>query len=274
MALSPSNPRSGGFGLNYNRGFNSGRVFSGGGADPDLQRTAFQGYQQRLGGQQAHQQGMERDRFQQQFQSGQLDKQLAQQDRQLANQYKIASEGYGNQMRIAQTQAEAAKYPHILKQQRWNQIWPWAQGQIKGMGNFTAGYQGPGAAPAPEITVSPVWSDQQINERVNLTRSQNDAATAAKSGKIANEMAGRGFGSRSPLAAYMQTALQGMNLQGNTQAENDLRFGAAEANAKQILAAQQARAQQYAEQEAQKTERGKVQVGALNQLMGNIFAAV
>jgi len=54
------------------------------------------------------------------------------------------------------------------------------------------------------IDTSPIWSDQQINERVNSSRAQNDASAQGQAQQAARQMSGQGFSSQSPILAALQ----------------------------------------------------------------------
>lgn len=95
-------------------------------------------------------------------------------------------------------------------------------------------------SPYPDITIGPIWNDQQIQGRVNASRAQNDLGTAGKARSLAESTAGRGFGNNSPLYQELVGNLYANNLAANTSAENDLRWNAAQGNAQQVLASQQA----------------------------------
>lgn len=221
----------------------------------------------------------ERDARQFSFQKDLAAQQIAQRQQESALQAQLQREGYGNQSAIARMQAEAAKYPHILKQQRWDQIFPSVQGILSGtspiFGQFGSSYGGTGQqGQQPTINASPVYNNQQIQERVNDTRAQNDLSLASKQRANNQSMAGRGFGSRSPIAMAMNQAMFGQNLAANTQAENQLRFDAASANAKQLLAAQQAQEAQFASRQQEDIDRNKVRSGLISALFGSALGAI
>lgn len=113
-------------------------------------------------------------------------------------------------------------------------------GAIGGPGN-PAGY-----SPLPNfgnISIKPVYSDQQINQRVNQMRSQNDASAAGQIRNTGQALAGRGYGGFSPLQQELSSNIMSANRANNASSENDLRFQAATQNAQQILAEQQAQGQ-------------------------------
>lgn len=267
--------RDSGFGLNYNRGFTGGRIISGAAGDPELNRAAAGGYQQRLGAQQAHQQGLDRLRAQQGFDRDQLNLQLGQRERESQRNDSTQRAGLANQLELGRMNMSASMYPHTLKQGRWDQMFPWIKGQLGNLGNWNSGYQGQGQVGAqPAISDSPIWSPQLIEQQVNATRAQNDQATAGRQAKLGQELAGRGFGSRSPLAMALGEAMAGQNLAGNTQAEQSLRWDAAQGNARHVLDAQKAREVQFANRQQEEIERNKITKGMLSQILGSLLNSV
>ena len=135
-------------------------------------------------------------------------------------------------------QKELALAPLDWAKQRFNTILPMLQGAIGGMGGA------PGAnVPVPQITAGPVFSDQQIQQQVNQARGATDAGTATQQRNVAQNLAGRGFGSNSPLQQALQTNLGAMGRQTGAEQETNIRLGAAQQNAQQKLASQQAAAQ-------------------------------
>ncbi len=178
-----------------------------------------------------------------------------------------------SQQQIAQTQAEASKYPATLAQQRWEQTFPWAQQQWASMSQ-QGDSGGAGTAPVPAIDANPIWSGQQIQERVNSTRAASDAATGGAVRRQNQELSGRGFSSMSPLRAELEGAAYGRNNAANMGAENDLRFNSAQANSAQVLKGQQAQEAQRASQEQEAIARRGNQINLQGKLMGLLGALV
>ncbi len=92
----------------------------------------------------------------------------------------------------------------------------------------------------PTITEGPIWSSGDIQARVNQSRAQNDMGAAGLVKQAQGRAAAGGYGGNSPLLQELTTGIQGRNLATNTGAENDLRWGAAEGNAKHLLNTQNA----------------------------------
>jgi hypothetical protein len=90
--------------------------------------------------------------------------------------------------------AAANRYPNTLKQQRFNTVNPWLAAAYNTPVDIGQSREG------PAIDASPIWGEQQIQGRVNQMRGTNDAATAGRQRQMQQQVAGRGFGSQSPLA--------------------------------------------------------------------------
>ena len=155
-----------------------------------------------------------------------------------------------------QSGINAGAYAQDLRQQRFNAIFPWLQGQIGNFGsNFaTAGGQSP---KSPEINVGGVWNPQQIQQRVNAARSQNDQAMRTMQRGQQEQLGGQGFGANSPLLAALQGQTAASNLATNTANEREVRNTAAEQNAKHVLGTQSAREAQFASRQQEDIERRK-----------------
>lgn len=93
------------------------------------------------------------------------------------------------------------------------------------------------------INTNPIWNPQQIQEQVNQSSANNWQQAGGQERQLAGTLGGRGFGSNSPLYQALSTNLGAQTRNTNTQAENSLRWTAAQGNAQQVLAAQQAEAQ-------------------------------
>ena len=165
--------------------------------------------------------------------------------------------------------AEASKFPHILKQQRFDTLWPWLQGQFGNLQNELARAGGQSGA-SPEITVGGVWNPQQVNQQVNATRAQNDMAAQSQMKQQAQKVGGMGFGSNSPLLQALQGQTQAANLATNTQAEQQFRNQAAQLNAEHLFNTQQGRENQFASRQREDIERRKPIWSGYNTLLGSL----
>ncbi len=188
---------------------------------------------------------------------------------QLANQRL----GFGSQENIARMSAEASKYPALLQQQRFDRLFPWMQGQMGSINKqmATAGGQ---SGPSPEITVGGVLNPQQIQQQVNSMRASNDQTGAGQMAKQASQLAGRGFGSNSPLLAALQGQTQANTLAQNVGGEREIRLGAAGQNAEHLLGTQQAREGQFASRMREDIERRKPYFSLQNTLLSSLAGMV
>lgn len=84
------------------------------------------------------------------------------------------------------------------------------------------------------IPVGPIWTENQIQQRVNAARAGNDAAVSGEIARQGDSLAGRGFAAGSPLAQALAAQSRGANLASNTSAENTLRWDAAAGNARHV----------------------------------------
>jgi hypothetical protein len=259
--------RDQGFGLNYNRGFGSGNYIPGASMSPVFQ--AQQGAADALNSRRLAQQQFG---FQRQLQ-GDL---LGQRERESQRDYDSRLQGYAAQTNQAHIAAAASRYPHELKQQRWSQVWPWAQNLITSAGGQgEGGYFGGGpVGTVGNISDAPVYSQQRVQEQVNLQRAGNDAQAASRNQQLSRELAGRGYGSRSPLAMALQQANLNQAMGANTAGETQLRFDAARANAEQVLEGQKAREVQRSNLNQEDIARGQQQRTFLTNLLNGIWGAI
>ncbi len=266
--------RDQGFGLNFNRGFGSGKAFFGAGGDPELQRIGLGGYEQRLGNQQQNDAAAQRQARQFGQDQALLNLQLGQQERGSQRDFELGRAGLANQAAIARLQAEASQTPYRLQQQRFETVFPYLRDALGG-GDFQSGYTGQGqVGTQPEINADNIYSDQQIQQQVNSQRASNDAATAGAQRRIGQQMAARGYGTNSPLAMELGLGLQNQNLAQNTANERDLRYQAAQGNAQQKLSAQTAREGQFASRQQEDIERNRIQSGRYNALLSALSGLV
>lgn len=119
---------------------------------------------------------------------------------------------------------------------------PRSYGSATGYG---LGYGGQQAAWRP-VSEAPIWSGQQIDQRVNLSRARGDQALGAHQVQNQRDLASRGFATaNSPLLKQLNNAAWGQNLGAQTAGENDLRWNAAQGNAAQTQRAQMANQQAF-----------------------------
>jgi len=153
-------------------------------------------------------------------------------------------------------QAQAAMYPATLAMQRFNEVFPFISGQLRGRSPFSVPTPNLGAQ--PHIGTGAVFSPGDIQQQVNATRAANDQAAQAQMRTSGQQLAGRGLGGTSPLAQALNTATWGQNLATNTQAEQQARFNAAELNTKYGLQAQGLQEQQYASRQEEYIKRQQI----------------
>lgn len=175
----------------------------------------------------------------------------------------------------ADTARLGVTYGQDLRQNRFNQVFPWLQGQLgsltSGGGLATAGGQSP---PSPEITVGGVWNPQQVQQQVNSARATSDQTTANRVRSIGQDTASRGFGSSSPLLQALQGQAYAANLGTNTANEREIRNNAAQQNSQQLLSTQSARENQFANRQKESIERTKPYWQTMNSLIGALGGLV
>lgn len=177
------------------------------------------------------------------------------------------------QQKVAEISTQPALQANQMKQDRFNSVFPWLQGQMGSFGSQMA-TAGGDSGQSPTIKVGGVWNPQQIQQQVNDTRAQNDRTTATKNAADASSLSGRGFGSNSPLlqALYGQNAAA--NLGTNTQAENQLRTQTAQQNAEHLLGTQTAKENQFASRQREDIERKKPIFSTYNSLIAALGGLV
>lgn len=158
----------------------------------------------------------------------------------------------GSQSELAKAQAAhagdqlaATQLTEGDKMNRFNAILPMLSGQLlSGNGGaFTAG--GSNTAPPP-ITAGPVYNAQQMQQAQNANASQISAGAATQNQQTNNSLAGRGFGSNSPLSMALQGA-NDSNARGQIASSNtQLGLQGAQANATQLTNSQNALSNQWA----------------------------
>jgi hypothetical protein len=239
--------RGGGFGLNYNQGFagmkqpTGGLMQSTGSFSQDLGKAGFQGYQDRLGI--AAQGDVQKD---------------------------LEGMRQGGENSRAQIAADASTLPARFQQDRFNTLFPWIQGQLGNLGGQGhAGYAGGGqVGTQPQINTNPIYSDSQVQQMVNTGRAANDQKTAGQVQKMQGDLAGRGFGSNSPLAQSLSMGYQGMNTAANAGQETQTRLGAAKDNAGHVLDAQKAAEGQFANRQQEDIQRNTIRQNYMNSYLG------
>lgn len=98
-----------------------------------------------------------------------------------------------------------------FKQSAFGKLLPLAQGGFANTGGGVAQGQlapapnyGTGNVAAPHISGGPIWGQQAINQNVNANNAKVDQATATQQQTQAGQLAGQGFGARSPLTRALE----------------------------------------------------------------------
>ena len=139
----------------------------------------------------------------------------------------------------------AAQYGVNAQMSRFNQLLPLLSGDLSKLGTNMATAGGANTAPPP-ISAGPTLNPQQIQQQVNTSRAANDQSTANQQANSNASLAGRGFGSNSPLQMALNQGMQNSNMATNTANETATRLNAAQQNAAQTLNSQQALSNQWA----------------------------
>lgn len=163
-------------------------------------------------------------------------------------------------------QARAAELPHNLRQQRFDTLLPWIQGQM-GSAMATASAPGGASGTGPQIDAGPIWSPQDIQQQVNARTATNDAATQSRVRGMQRQIGASGFGSNSPLAMALQGQYQNQNLQTNTANARDTRMNATSENAGHLFKTQMGRESQYASRMDEDIRRRTASLNTYNALL-------
>lgn len=168
---------------------------------------------------------------------------------------------------------DLASLPINAQMSRFNTVLPMLSSQFGNLQSMmaTAGGQ---SGPSPEITVGGVLNPQQVQQQVNASRAANDQATQGRIMGMQQNMAGRGFGTNSPLAQALSTGMQNQNLATNTANERETRLNAAQMNAGQVLKSQQAREQSFSNRQNESIERTKPYFSSYNALLASLAGLV
>ncbi|NJL70224.1 MAG: hypothetical protein HC888_00825 [Candidatus Competibacteraceae bacterium] len=161
--------------------------------------------------------------------------------------------------------------PEIFRQDRFNSLLPLLTG---GNGASTFDRVGGDVAPLPEISVGPVWTQQQTNEQVNAGKAANTQGAQTQMQQQQRSAAAKGFGGNSPLLAALQNQTQTATQAANSDLERQIRFDTAEGNAQQLLRTQQARQGQWKDREESDIARRQLQESSRNSLLSVLAGLV
>lgn len=136
------------------------------------------------------------------------------------------------------------------------------------------GLVGGASGAGPHIPGGPLWTQQAINQKVNANAAHVDQETATNQKDLAGQMAGKGFGARSPLA--MALAQQGQQSAMGQKADYNRQFlpQARQQNAQFDLGVGQAQEQQFAQRNQEDIQRRQALYGQQNSLisaLGGLF---
>ena len=143
-------------------------------------------------------------------------------------------------------QQTLAGIPVNAQMSRFNQLLPILTGELGKLGTNGAATAGGTNTAPPPISTGPTLNPQQIQQQVNTSRAANDQSTATGIQNSNSSLAGRGFGSNSPLQMALNQGAQNSNMATNTANETATRLNAAQQNAAQTLNSQQALSNQWA----------------------------
>ena len=90
--------------------------------------------------------------------------------------------------------------------------------------------------------VKPIWSESQIQQKVNSAQGVNNQASANNILQMEGQMAGRGFGSNSPLQMALAAQMGAAARSANMDADLDTRWNASQGNEQHMQQARLANA--------------------------------
>lgn len=178
--------------------------------------------------------------------------------------------GYADRKQAA-SEAEKNRNLQLTMQQagmepfRARQAW---MERLLGSGQFNTDRVGGQIGQQPDFTPSPVYTDDQMGEQVNAARAQNDARTATQQRLLGQSAAARGFGAASPGIQAQRQSLAMGNMRANSQAEREIPFQAAQANADSMFRGQQLQQQRWQGIEDSDIRRRQMQLQSFNSLLG------
>lgn len=153
--------------------------------------------------------------------------------------------------------AQGAQNRQTLQQQNEyktgliNRLLPYANTSMTGGGGLASGQIAAqpsfrsNLGPAPTIKGGPIWSQQAINQNVNANNARVDQGTASNQMTQAGQLAGQGFGARSPLTRALEQMGNQSAMGQKADYQRQFEQQAREQNANFGLQSQQAQANQY-----------------------------
>lgn len=165
-------------------------------------------------------------------------------------------------------------YAADQRQNRFNQVFPWLQGQIGAMGQGGLATAGGQSGASPEITVGNIWNPNQVQQQVNASRATTDQSTANRMKSVGQDAGMRGFGSNSPLLQALQGQAFASGLGTNVSNEREIRQNAGQQNAEHLATTQGMRETQHATRMKEEIERAKPYWATMNSLIGALSGLV
>jgi hypothetical protein len=173
---------------------------------------------------------------------------------------------------------QAAQLPWNYRRETRDAILPQIQGLLGGAGgaggmnpqSFQAALAmlggGGAGTPPPALPSSQVLSDAQVGQQVNAAQAANQSAAVSQRQAAASDLAARGFGSRSPLAAALNAQIGTSTNMANADAARETQLEAARQNAEQGVRVGQLATTQWATGNQMDLERRRA---AGNLMLGN-----
>lgn len=205
---------------------------------------------------------------QQQYQQDQAKQQAALQQ-QNAQQQQAASLAAQQDAQRAAAAQQAAQIGATSAQQQAQLDYQRQQDAVK-QGNFNTVYGNLAAQQAafaqqlsapnpygqqPRITSAPVWTQQATQQNLNANRASTDRSTETQVNNMQGQMAGRGFGGRSPLAAALENQTRSAAMGQKADYTRDFTQSARQANVSNYLQTQGAQENQYASRQQEANQR-------------------
>ena len=175
---------------------------------------------------------------------------------------------------------KAAELPVNLRREVFYNTLPFISKMFDGYGGGTTGsfgLVGGSNTQQPNLPDNFVYSPDQIQQQVNSARAQGDQGAESQKRKMSGELAGRGFGSKSPLAMALAQAADSTARMSNADQEREIRFDAAGANANQALEVGTLAQNAWTNWNNADIERRKTQINALlgnQQNMAQLISAL
>lgn len=135
-------------------------------------------------------------------------------------------------------QAKTAAAALAEKGGEFNQLYGLLSGNIAGQGSSSGGLGGTATSAQPGVTTGGVYTPQQVQAQIAQSNAQGIQGAQTQQVNEANQMAGQGFGSRSPALQAMQQNAMSQALASNAANATQLNTTAAQQNAQQNLASQ------------------------------------